>query len=216
MTTKKTENKPRRYDGAYPAVAEHMKSAMEHYDALVGFLKKIEAIDLENQKAQEANNRLPGEITTLLRSGKMDEDTVVQLSRKRAHLDLVPARLSCLSEKRHDLKTSKEVAAAQRGVESAAHAGGDLYQQKQIEAALPDYMELGVSEDVALEQIRLRSDICSGVLEFTGSRSYSSKSWSAQIRQLLAVFDCLAAGLFPTCTEAAKIQKKWNVKLEYL
>jgi hypothetical protein len=213
MTTKKTENKPHRYDGAIGEVAEFTKSKQEHRDALAELLEKIESIDLEIQKAAEAEKRLPVEIDSLLHSGKMDEATVEQLARKRAHLDLIPGRLQCLRDQLQELKTSKDVGRTLREVNEAIHHAGLLFEKKQIDAALPDYMALGVDEEIAKEQIALRPDIYTNALDYTNYTSYMVKSWSVQIRMNLAAFDCLAAGFFPISPAAEKIAKKWNVQL---
>lgn len=211
----KTEDKTkRRYDGAISEVAELMKTAQAQRDAFAGFLAQVETIEVEIQKAAEAEKTLPCEIDDLLRSGRMDEKTIEQLARKRAYLDLIPGRLKTLREQIHALKTAKDLGAVTNCIQEAIYKGGLLFEKMQMETALPDYVALGVDEEIAKQQIELRPDIYHDVLDYNRYTMYTAQPWHIQMRMTLAAFDSLAAGLFPVSPAAEAIHKKWNVRLE--
>lgn len=208
-TQKNTKPKALRYDGAKPEVAEHIGGYSDHRQQMETFLGKLEGWAAQCAEAVAAADSLPHEINELLAGGVLDETTVEALARKRAHLDLVPGRISKLKEQHRELEDSMEFRKAWDGLKRAVAEAGELFTKLHLADAIKDYMALGVDEATAEEQAMLRPDISMPHDEFQNFTDYHVQPLEKQIRIFMGAFDCLAEGLSPCSEDAGKIKAKW-------
>jgi hypothetical protein len=199
-------NKKPRYDGEVSKAAEAIKKSKADKATLIEMLDEIEQVSEQLAEVERLQETLPQEIDTLLKSGKMDEKTVENLARKRAHLDLLPARMEILTDREHQLLVGfEEVGAPLRDVIAAAEA---VYVKEQIASATADLQKLGVTKDIAEQQAMLRADI--KTINTYGVSCICIGSPSGILaRHILWCFESLEAGLHPRSPEAEKIKQKW-------
>ncbi|MCF7849730.1 MAG: hypothetical protein K9M45_12845 [Kiritimatiellales bacterium] len=204
--TKKDESKPRRYDGALAEVADLAAKSKDERDALSGFVDQFEQMDEQLRDAERLAESLPLEIDGLLKCGRLDEKTVEKLAKKRAHLDLCPGRIEALFANFNALKVSEEFTAARNVVLETVNAASKLFDSLHLAEAVADYAAMGVDEDIAAQQARLRHDI--------EMYHFREREWAETIhkqmghilRQLVADFDCFAAGLSPASEGSREIR----------
>jgi len=201
-----TINKKPRYDGAVPKAAELIKKSKADKSKLIAYLEKMEQIGSQLAEVERLQEILPQEIDSLLKSGKMDEKTVENLARKRAHLDLLPSRMEILTDREHQLLVGfEEVGAPMRDAVMAAEA---VYVSEQIAAACADLKKLGVTQDTAEKQALMRDDI--QIINTFGVSVICTGSPSGCLaRQILWCFEALEAELHPRSPDAEKIKQKW-------
>jgi DNA-directed RNA polymerase subunit F len=204
-----TKIEPRRYDGPLPEVAKLVKSSKADKTKLMGLIAEYGNAQEQIEEVARLNETLPEEINQLLKSGRMDNDTVEKLARKRAHLDLLPARLNHL----HSLlerfeKTESD--GAHETIKETVHAAACMYHDVQLKKATDDLMRLGVDEAVARRQALLREEFCSGRLHPTHlSAQYNCGDFCHRIRCVLWFFASFEIGLHPTSPDSAEIKNKW-------
>lgn len=208
----KLKIEPRRYDGPLKEVADLAKTAKKERDALIKLLEQLELFTDEISKATALSKSLPNEIDELLRCGRMDEKTVEALARKRAHLDLIPGRLNSVQAEARQLEKSAVFEAAFNKVQQVVYKAGILFTETHLQAAVNDYMSLGVSSEIAAEQVNLRPDIDLQHERFSQFSDYISCTPAKKIRRYLAALDCFAEGSSPESKGTEEIKKVWLAK----
>jgi hypothetical protein len=92
-----------RYDGPVAKAAEAIKKSRADKSKLISLLEEMEQIGGQHAEVERLEETLPKELDALLKSGKMDDQTVEKLARKRAFFDLLPARSEKLSERENQI-----------------------------------------------------------------------------------------------------------------
>ncbi|MDF7808714.1 hypothetical protein P4E94_14795 [Pontiellaceae bacterium B12219] len=200
----------KRLNGRLDAVKVFIKKSNAEKSKLTEWLNKYNELLVELDELEQMKGTLPQEIDALLSSGKMDNTTIELLAKKRAHLDLLPAREDKVCEAIEVLDGEFEEASAV--IENTIRSACTYYYDLQMEAAINDLKQLGVSEEVAKNQALLRDDIrsidpycanayCASGVGFGGS--------AERARRLLWVFESFEAGYHPRSKESEKFQKNW-------
>lgn len=201
----KTE--PRRYDGHLPHVVEFIKKQPGQKSKLIDWITEHTEVQAELEKVYRLTESLPREIDELLQSGKMDNPTVEKLAKKRAHLDLLPAREEKLATRDEQL-TGTEYHIASYQLELAVRRAQGVYIEVQMQEAAVGYKALGVDEATAREQIALRPDFkllaepIRWQFDEVGGQINTAKG-------ILWCFEAFEAGFHPLAPDGLKFKEKW-------
>lgn len=199
-----------KYFGFLDHVKVFISGSDARKDKLLEWLDRHDELKAEQTELEQMGEVLPKEIENLLKSGRMDDDTIVALAKKRATLDLLPARLEKIEEAFDDLREQFEGSSAT--VETAVRKAFHEFFDKQFGQAVAELKRLGVSEEVAKQQALMRDDI----QQIDPSRlTYILQSlpWQEGLkaRRLLWCYESFEAGFHPDSEEAEKIKKQWKV-----
>lgn len=195
-----------RFNGPVPQIADMIKSSAAGKQQLIEWLEKFEQIEAQIEEAERLSVTLPADIDKLLKSGKMDNQTVEALAKKRAHLDLLPARVDSLTDQLSELHAEFETIGSP--LESAVVKADHEYGQKQTDAAADELLKLGVDKEVAIKQAKLRPDI-RRLHTFAISTECGGMVSADRARKILWCFESYEQGLYPHSKAAEKIKKQW-------
>lgn len=205
--SEKTATEPERYDGHVPHVVEFLKKQPGDISKLIAWAKEYEQVLAELEEVQHLKESLPKQIDELLQCGKMDDATVEALAKKRAHLDLLPARSEKL-DNRHVELVANELGHCTNQIDLAVRRAQELYVEIQVQKALLGYKALGVDEETARKQIALREDfkfLAQPVAALYGG--FQDPLGNA--RALLWCFESFETGFHPKTPEGLKFKAKW-------
>jgi DNA repair exonuclease SbcCD ATPase subunit len=198
--------KAKRYDGFLEHAKVFIKKQKAPKAKLIEWIKRFEELEAEEAELEQLSKDLPKEIDALIASGKMNDETIEELARKRAHLDLLPARQEKVWAAQEALE--KELEGASAGVEEALRAANVFYYERQLELAMVELKALGVSEDVARKQALQREDIQAiDPLRAASLCNYCDSIQKA--RRLLWGFESFEAGFYPYTKDGEKFKKRW-------
>jgi hypothetical protein len=196
--------KTTRYTGQLSEVRKLVKGCEEDKEKLIERLREQEQTQQQMEEAERLSEALPQEIDKLLKSGRMDNATVENLARKRAHLDLLPARME-------HLQSLLDAGSADilEPIAEAVHKAACKFFDVQVRAATEDLMKLDADEDLANRQALLRPDLQGLHPSFCVAQTNAVGPLSLKIRTLLWFLESFEEGLPPICENAAKIKQKW-------
>ncbi len=196
------------YTGVLEKVQQTIAKSTADKPKLIKWLASYEDIEAQISEAEALEETLPVDISKLLKSGRMDDATVEQLAKKRALLDLLPARFDAIHEQVETLQKSGFETACEPVAAAVGKAVSEYY-ELQCGAAVTDLKQLGVDEDTAKRQAALRSDLALLNPFSINSLSGFGEINSNRARTLLWCFEALEAGLHPHSSEAKKFKKEW-------
>jgi hypothetical protein len=137
----------------------------------------------------------------------MDNATVEKLAKKRALLDLLPAREEKLEERKEELAVERYKASSFL-LDNAVVRAQNYYIEVQTQAAVLEYKALGVDDKTARRQIVLRPDFAKLAPPLGNLfRNYHDAVYEA--KALLWCYEAFEAGFPPLSPEGLEIKKKW-------
>lgn len=194
------------YAGALPEIQALVKSCNADKSTLTDWLAEYDRLQSQINEVERLEKTLPNEIEKLLRSGSMDDSVVEELARKRAFLDLLPARVEKLNQQMEELETAK-FEAARALIEEVIRKAIPAYFSAQMKKAVADLMQLGADEDTAEKQALLRKDI--SLVSATACPSLFQEAPDQRVRTILWCYEAYEVGLHPRSPEAESIKKRW-------
>jgi len=197
--------KTKKFDGFLDAAKSFIKGDEAQKPKLVKWVGRHGELMAEMAELEQKQQELPHEINTLLKSGRMDDETITALAKKRALLDLVPSRMEMLEEAIGRLDQEFEEYATI--LERAVRKSFGLFFDRQLDAAMADLKTLGVDDETARQQALLRPDIKN--IDPWRSNYFISGSSIQKAKRILWAIDSFEAGFHPDSPEAEQFKAKW-------